>query len=488
MSLLERIRIIPLTVRVPAMVALLMMVVSLIISERVLNRLNDMQEQHLNGVAGTYFDGLSTVLIPAVLRQDVWETYDLLDRTRTMFQAVSPIETVVIGRDGLVLASSDPRKIPVLSALPDAFSDRNASGDIRIDWQSDTGFGTRPLIYQGKTIGTVHASFDISHLVAERYQVLKTLLATNALLALVFAATGYVLTRRMVKPVTTLAQHMRASATGTPNTIPLAEFPRRNGELGDLFHGFNALVEAERERSALTRRLAEEEKLASLGRLASSMAHEINNPLGGLFNSIDTLKQHGANEAVRGTSLSLLERGLAGIRDVVQAALATYRPDSTGRPLVLKDLDDVRLLAGPVVAGRKQTLTWMSNTADIVLPVLSGSTVRQALLNLVLNASAAAGNNGSISVEMRIEDDHSTLILSVSDSGPGLPDAAARVLVSSEPWPAAQSAGGLGLWMVRKMVEDARGHIQLRRSEDRRTIIELHLPISLPGEETSHAA
>jgi sensor histidine kinase regulating citrate/malate metabolism len=89
---------------------------------------------------------------------------------------------------------------------------------------------------------------------------------------------------------------------------------------------------------------------------------------------------------------------------------------------------------------------------------------------------------------MRIEDDHSTLILSVSDSGPGLPDAAARVLVSSEPWPAAQSAGGLGLWMVRKMVEDARGHIQLRRSEDRQTIIELHLPISLPGEETSHAA
>ncbi len=118
MSLIERVRGIPLTVRVPVMVASLMIVVSLIISERVLARLHDMQEQHLNGVVGTYFDGLSTALIPAVLRQDVWETYDLLDRTRTMFAAVSPIETVVTGRDGMVLASSDPHAIPVLSEVP----------------------------------------------------------------------------------------------------------------------------------------------------------------------------------------------------------------------------------------------------------------------------------------------------------------------------------------------------------------------------------
>lgn len=488
MSPIERLRRIPLTVRVPAMVAALMVVVSVIISERVLDRLYGMQEQHLNAVAGTYFDGLSTALIPAVLRQDVWETYDLLDRTGSIFEAVSPIETVVTGRDGKVLASSDPRAIPVLSEIPPAFADRGSEGDIRIDWHSNTGFGVRPLLYQEKMIGTVHASFDISHLIAERRQVLQTLLATNAVLALVFAAVGYILTRRMVKPVTTLAQHMRASAAGTPKTIPLDEFPRRNGELAELFHGFNALVEAERERSALTRRLAEEEKLASLGRLASSMAHEINNPLGGLFTSIDTLKQHGANEGVRSTSLSLLERGLGGIRDVVQAALATYRPDRSGRPLVLKDLEDVRLLAGPVIAGRRQTMTWMSSPAEFTVPALPGSAVRQALLNLVLNASAAAGDGGAISVETRLEEDGSTLILSVADTGPGLPKAAAEVLASAEPWPAAQSAGGLGLWMVRKMIDDAGGDIHLRRDDTGLTVIELHLPISVPGEETSHAA
>ena len=488
MSLIERVRGIPLTVRVPVMVASLMIVVSLIISERVLARLNDMQEQHLNGVVGTYFDGLSTALIPAVLRQDVWETYDLLDRTRTMFAAVSPIETVVTGRDGMVLASSDPQAIPVLSELPPAFADRGNDNEIRIEWQSNTGFGIRQLLYQGKSIGTIHASFDISHLVAERRQVLQTLLATNAGLAFVFAAVGYVLTRRMVRPVTTLAQHMRSGAAGQPYTIPAEEFPYRAGELADLFHGFNALVQAEQQRSALTRRLAEEEKLASLGRLASSMAHEINNPLGGLFNSIDTLKRHGANEGVRSTSVSLLERGLGGIRDVVQAALATYRPDRSGKPLVLQDLEDVRLLAGPVIISRRQTMHWVSSPSNLTISALPGSTVRQALLNLVLNASAAAGDDGTIFVETCLEEDGSMLILSVADTGPGLPNAATNVLTAPDPWPAAQSAGGLGLWMVRKLVDEAGGHIRLSRTEAGLTVIELHLPILIPGEETSHAA
>lgn len=488
MRLVDQLRRIPLTVRAPLMVASLMVVISVIISERVLSRLYEMQEQQLSGVVGTYFDGLSTALMPAVLREDTWETYDILDRTRTLFRSVSPLETVVTGRDGMVLASSNPRDVPVLSQLPSEYATRQVAGGIQIEEDTRAGFGVRPLLYQGKTIGAIHASFDISHLLAERTQVLQTLLATNALLAAIFAAIGYGLARRMVKPVAVLSEHMRSAAEGTPHLIPNSQFPSRSGEFADLFHGYNGLVKAERERSDLVRRLADEEKLASLGRLASSMAHEINNPLGGLFNCIDTLKSHGSNEKVRRTSLSLLERGLSGIRDVVQAALATYRPERPHRPLLLQDLDDVRLLTGPVVAGRRQVLNWLSPPNDTPIPSLPGSTVRQALLNLVLNASAAAGHEGTISVEVALETAERALILSVSDTGPGLNKAAVDVLTANDPWPAAQAAGGLGLWMVRRMVDDLGGRINVRGGDGGATIVKLRLPIARIKEEVGHAA
>ena len=75
------------------------------------------------------------------------------------------------------------------------------------------------------------------------------------------------------------------------------------------------------------KRLAEEKRLGSLGRLASAVAHEINNPLGGLFNALATLRSHGHLSSVRDGSLGLLERGLIGIRDVVRTTLTIYRTD-----------------------------------------------------------------------------------------------------------------------------------------------------------------
>lgn len=183
MTLLGRLRAIPVSYRVPLLVALLMLVISAAISERVLDRLTRTQEEYLNGLAGTYLDGLSAAVLPGVLREDVWEVFDALDRSAASYAALSPLETIVTGADGRVLAASHPTLIASFSTLPDGFAKRYGAGPVTIDKVSLTGFARRDLVYQSQIVGTIHATFDVSHLFAERREILVTLLVTNGVLA-----------------------------------------------------------------------------------------------------------------------------------------------------------------------------------------------------------------------------------------------------------------------------------------------------------------
>ncbi len=465
---------IPLSFRVPAIVALLMVVISAAISERVLDRLSRTQESYLDGLAGSYLDGLSSSVLPAVLRGDVWEVFDALDRSSSVYASLVPIETVVTGSDGRVLAATDPNKIRAYSELPVEYATRYGTDAVTIDEDRLTGFARRELVYQGLPIGAIHATFDVSHLFAERREVLVTLLATNAVVAGVFAFGGFLLVRRMIGPIRVLEHHMRSAAHGASEPISPGEIPPGDGEVASLFHGYNALVHAERERANLAMQLAEEEKLSSLGRLASGMAHEINNPLGGLFNAIDTLKTHGQTPGVRETSISLIERGLAGIRDVVEAALATYRPERSQRPLTAQDFDDVRLLLKPELRRKRQQLEWdIAWSGARELPV-SGGPVRQAVLNLLLNATAVTPETGVVS--LRVSNADQRLVIEIGDQGSGMSPDIAGILVDRDPGPAVRAGRGLGLWMVRRMVDELGGSATIAPKQDGGTAVTLAIP------------
>ena len=474
MSLLRRLRSIPVSYRVPLIVALLMVVISAAISERVLDRVSRTQEGFLNGLAETYLDGLSSSVVPSVLREDVWEVFDALDRSSLSYKALAPIETVVTGADGRVLAATDPTRIATFSQLPQSYLDRYGSGAVTIDASQLTGFARRDLLYQGQTIGTIYATFDVSHLFAERREILVTLLVTNGILAVLFSLGGFLLVKQMIGPMRVLEDHMRSAAHGAAEPIPSGEIPAGDSEVASLFHGYNALVHAERERANFAMQLAEEEKLSSLGRLASGMAHEINNPLGGLFNALDTLKKHGKTPGVRDTSISLIERGLAGIRDVVEAALATYRPERSQRPLTASDFDDVRLLLKPELRRRRQLLDWdVSWPGAPELPIRGGP-VRQAALNLLLNASAVTPEGGTITLSAKTTEH--ALMIEIGDQGPGMPREIAGILVDQDPGPAIRAGRGLGLWMVRRVVDDLGGKANIAAKQQGGTAITLLIP------------
>ncbi len=476
----------PITVKVPLLVACLMVAVSTVLSERVLQRLSDMQNKDLHALANTYLDGLSASLQPHVMREDVWEVFDTLDRAHGKSTGFHPMRTVVTNGRSIVLAASDPRWLPVKSLLPPDLAEKfPLSGELAVDTDTSRGFVRREISHQGRTIGFVFAEVDIAPLIAERRNVFATLLITNALLTLAFAAIGYFAIRRMLRPVRVLTRHIDRGRHGEVAQIANEQIAREGSEFARLFQRYNALVHAVNEREAFAAKLAEEEKLASLGRLASGMAHEINNPLGGMFNALDTAKQHGEVAAVRKTSLRLLEQGLKGIRAVVRSTLMTYRREESEDILEVGALDDLRLLIAPEARRKAVAVVWENElTGDV--PVSAGE-VRQILLNLLLNALAATGPGGS--VEFHAEMSGSNLELKVADTGPGLPPDMVVFLHSQEAGRAPiDDDGGLGLWMVRRLVRTLNGSIEARTSPNGGTTITVRLPVAVDEEETRDVA
>ena len=476
----------PITLKVPIVVALLMLAVSVVASERVLSRLSVTQSRQIDDLTNAYLDGLASPLIEPVLRNDPWEIFDLLDQSRQAYASVRPVETVVTDATGRVLAASNPRHAAIGSELPPEFPVDSTTGVSKVfvrDLES-RAFVNRKLVVEGRDIGALHAEFDISPLLAERRAVFWTLLSTNAALTFLFVVLGWFAVRRMVRPMKVLTDHLENSQNGGVQPIAEAALLSSENEAGRLFRQFNHMAKAVRENESLAARLADEERLASLGRLASGMAHEINNPLGGLFNALDTLKKHGEKPMVRATSLPLIERGLAGIKEVVQAALATYRT-SEPRTFTVRDFEDVKVLLGPELRRRHQSIEW--RVPDGMPSDFPATPLRQALLNLMLNASYAAGEKGRIEFVAEV-DEADALDISVGDSGLGMPDSAAGILTGERTYAMLRDGRGLGLWMVRRLVDELGGRIEVGRSALGGAEVRLRFALGRPNVATAHVA
>ncbi len=474
----------PLVVKAPMLFAAFMVAVSAVLTNAVLSRLADTQQRQLAQVASVYLESLASAITPYVLRDDVWEIFDAVDRSRLVGARLGVRQVIVVNPGGRVLASDDPRGFAVGEDATRRLPAFAAGQTLQINESRGVASALKPLRYQDRFIGQIFANFDISGQLGERSEVFRTLLLTNALIALVLAAIGYWLIRRMLAPLKMLSDHLDRSADGSVVTVALPADMPAYSEFGRLFVRFNAMAEAQNEREALGRQLAEEEKLASLGRLASGMAHEINNPLGGLFNTIDTLKLHGSKPAIRASSLDLLERGLRGIRDVVRTALATYRSDRDQRDLTPSDLDDMRLLIGPEASRKGLQVDWTNGlTEPLRLPA---SSMRQILLNLLLNATAASPAGSRLRVA--IWTTKVALSLEVEDEGEGLPQAAAHLLMGKTDRPVAATAGvGLGLWLTRRLIVELHGVVDVARGMEGGALVRITFPIAEP-EALNHVA
>ncbi|MFN3646967.1 MAG: sensor histidine kinase [Gemmobacter sp.] len=451
----------------------LMVALGVVASQGVLAVLGSVQDARLRELTRLHVEGLSVALGPFVLRQDVWEVYDLLDRAQKAGDGQRLLLTLVSDTQGRVLAATDPRRAPVGSDIARFMVDATAPEAVRMTGDAVLRV-LAPLLYQGRDVGRIVTELDVSDLLDERRHIALWLLIGNAAATALLGLAGWLVVSRLLRPLGILVQAM-GGETGVPHAIPESRIPRADPGLTRLFETYNAMTAAAEARAEAERRLAARERFVSLGRLSSSLAHEINNPLGGLMNAADTILSYPDRSDVVRQSAGLIQRGLAHMRDVSRAILDHNRLDRSEQPLRSEDFEDLRLLFGPEAAARGQTLDWRIAADAEALGRHPAAPVRQVVLNLLLNAGVAAGKSGQVALD--VGSDAHGLHLRVCDSGPGMAADDLARLMASGPLP---PGGGVGLRLVHDMVERLGGSISHQRTADM-TVIVVFLP---PGRET----
>jgi len=228
--------------------------------------------------------------------------------------------------------------------------------------------------------------------------------------------------------------------------------------------------------------LLRSEKLAAVGRMAASIAHEINNPLSAVMNTIYLAQCADDLLAVR-RYLGTAEDELKRISHITRQTLGFYREHSTPAIVSINDIMDsaVDLLQGKIKL--KRAKVEKRYDGDIRASVISGE-LRQVFSNLLANSLDAVGEEGTIKLRVSkstyVNSGEPRIRVTVGDDGKGI-DRATLPRIFEPLFTTKEATGsGLGLWVSKQIIDKHKGSIHLRSRTDgerRGTVFSILLPV-----------
>jgi len=287
-----------------------------------------------------------------------------------------------------------------------------------------------------------------------------------------------VLTYTVQRPMVELQQKIAQLGAGRLDVS--VSFAHRNDEIGDLGRYFNLMVRQLRESREEIERLhrtqmSRAEHLATLGELATGLAHEIRNPLAGIAGVIEIVGRDLPAASPARPVVKEVRLEIARINHIVTDLLQTARP----HPPNVHKTDLNTTVEHAVMLGRQQALAKsveITLQKDPSLPEVEHDSdqIHQMLLNLILNALQAMDTDGKITVTVK---SHGKMAaVEVADNGHGIaPEHMPNIF---RPFYTTKGDGtGLGLSLARRIVEDHQGRIDVTSTVGKGTTFAVLLPL-----------
>ena len=351
---------------------------------------------------------------------------------------------------------------------------KNAARALRVNWQLKAIWPVAFVLLNGMLL------FLLATLSLQDTERHRLLLIAGAGAVAICGVTIVVLAHTINRPMIELQEQMERVGEGDLKAS--VSFAKRNDEIGDLGRNFNLMVQQLRDNrteieSLHRTQMSRAEHFATLGELATGLAHEIRNPLAGIAGVIEIVGRDlpassPAKDVVKDVRLEVTQ-----INRILTDFLETARP----RACEMRPSDLNTTVEHAVMLARQQVLTKPIKIDFTPAPDLpevdhDSDKIHQVLLNLLLNSVQAIEGEGRIRVAVFARENSDDAVITVSDTGRGIPPEHLPNIF--RPFYTTKGNGtGLGLSLARRIVEEHHGDIDVTSTTGKGSTFSITLPM-----------
>ncbi len=232
------------------------------------------------------------------------------------------------------------------------------------------------------------------------------------------------------------------------------------------------------EQLKVERRMLEIEKFAATGRLAATIAHEVNNPMEAIKNAIYLLVGSVPEGAM--PVYNILKSETERVARIVRQMLGLYRNTEQVKPVDVNIIieDTLLLLNRQLQRANVEVQTDLQKLPDAVI---AADQIRQVLSNLVINARDAMPNGGRLLLRSRHvsskDDLHGWVRILIADTGSGIPAEMLRTIFEPFVTTKGEKGTGLGLWIVKGIIQNHAGKLVVKSKIGKGTVFKIDLPV-----------